>query len=182
MKADPAHWEQQGRQAWEAGELRQAVEAFARAAAAYRAQGDEVAALRMEGNRAVALLFLNQVDEALRLLSPLPQQLEALQNPREAALAWGNLGLALERAGRAREAQEAYLRSLTLMRAFPDMTEEKADVYRGLARLAFRRGHGVQALRMMARAVYLAPRNLLERLMMYALRPVAPVLFEESQP
>jgi len=179
MTTEASSWETQGHQAWRSGNPEQAAEAFARAAEAYRRQGQRVAALRMRSNQAVALLEQGRVHEALHLLSSLPEQLESLQAHREAALAWGNLGLALERAGRLQKAREAYLRALEGLRALPHGDEEKAAVYRGLARIALRTAHPVQALQYMARAIYLAPRTLTERVLQLALSQAVPFFFKE---
>lgn len=170
--AEAQHWEHRGLQAFEAGRWEEAEHAFARAAHLYSHLNRPVDVARMQGNQGVILLEQGRVEEALRLLEPLPNTLAALQAHYEAALAWGNLALTLERAGRVREAEAAYYRALEGLTG----PEERAAVYRGLARLAWRRLHFRKALESMSQAVLLAPRSLLESLVGWVLR----LLFQAS--
>lgn len=163
---DPQVWEQQGRKAFQQGDMMSAAQAFARAAAAYQAQGDAFQAAIAQGNQAVAMIHAGQVEAALSLLESLPSRFARWRRPREEALSWGNLALALERAGRWTEALEAYQRSLTGLETLEDDVQvERAAVHRGLARVHVRLGRWRIALRHMMLAVILAPRTPVERLL-----------------
>ncbi len=171
---DPHTWEQQGRKAFQQGDMVSAAQAFARAAAAYQAQGEAFQAAVAQGNQGVALLHAGQVDAALVLLAPLPARFARWRRPREEALSWGNLALALERAGRRQEALEAYRRSLEGLAALGEgLREEQAAVHRGLARVHVRMGRWREALGHMMQALLLAPRTPLERLLRFLLLRVA---------
>ncbi len=163
---DPQVWEQQGRKAFQQGDMMSAAQAFARAAAVYQAQGDAFQAAIAQGNQAVAMIHAGQVEDALSLLEPLPSRFARWERPQEEALSWGNLALALERMGRWTEALEAYQRSLKGLEALKDDVQvEKAAVHRGLARVYVRLGRWRIALRHMILAVILAPRTPIERLL-----------------
>jgi len=154
--------------------LQGSAQAFARAAAAYQAQGEAFQAAVAQGNQGVALLHAGQVDAALALLAPLPARFARWRRPREEALSWGNLALALERAGRRQEALEAYRRSLEGLAALGEgLREEQAAVHRGLARVHVRMGRWREALGHMMQAFLLAPRTPLERLLRFLLLRVA---------
>lgn len=163
---DPQTWERQGRKAFQQGDMISAAQAFARAAAAYQAQGDALQAAVAQGNQGVALLHAGQVEAALSLLEVLPSRFARLGHPREEALSWGNLALALERAGRWTEALEAYQRSLTGLEALEGGWQvERAAVHRGLARVYVHLKRWRTALAHMMFALMLAPRTPVERLL-----------------
>ncbi len=167
---DPQAWEQRGREAFHQGDMVLAAQAFARAAEGYQAQGDEIKALEAQSNRGIALLMLGEVAKALALLEPLPSRFAAMERPKEEALSWGNLALALERAGRYAQALEAYERCRRgLERHAPNLREERAAVHRGLARLHLRRFSWRTALGHMTRAIFLHPRSGFERVLRAAM-------------
>ena len=171
---DPHIWERQGKKAFQQGDMMTAAQAFARAAAAYQAQGDEVQAAIAQSNQAVAMLHAGQIEAARSLLEPLPSRFARWGCLREEALSWGNLALALERAGRHEEAREAYRRSLERLRALgKGLREERAAVHRGLARIYVRQGRWRRALTHMMQALLLAPRTPLERALRFLLLRLA---------
>ncbi len=144
------------------------IEAF------YRGAQETLESDRVRNDRAVLLLEMDRPQEALELLQGLPERLQKQGQYFEAALSWANLGNALERLKRYKEAEEAYRHCIALWKDHapdtPENRERLAEVYRGLAAVLLLQGQPREALTWMGQAMLLHPRNLLERFIAWGIR------------
>ncbi len=150
------------------------LQALEKMEAFYRAAKQPLEADRIRNDRAVLLLEMDRPQEALELLQGLPERLQKQGQYFGAALAWGNLGNALERLKRYKEAEQAYRHCIALWKEHaPDTPENRemlAEVYRGLAAVLLLQEQPREALTWMGKAMLLHPRNPLERFIAWGIR------------
>ncbi len=168
---DPRDWDRRALEAYHRKDWAEAARAFAEAEKGYLEEGLVLLAAQARNNRAAVWIALDRAQEALEILDGLPDMFRQAGLSRGEALAWGNLGRALEVLGRYREAEEAYHRSRELLEAdAQDSPEDLAAVYRGLARTAVGQGRLREGLRWMWKAATLHPTTALHKVLYYASR------------
>ena len=131
-ESDPQVLAKNGKSAFEEGDYSAAAAAFKQAAELYEVGGDQL-------NAAVALLQMDQAQEALDAVSGTEQVFAGSKDVRRQAMAVGNEASALEKLGKLDQALEAYERSASLF-ADADDGEMRSLVLKSAAGIKLRRG------------------------------------------
>jgi tetratricopeptide (TPR) repeat protein len=127
------------------GRAEEAIEEFTSLQQIYEASGDQVKADEMANNLAVALLEVDQAEEAIKWVEDTPERFLGSNQPILAAQAYGNMGTALAAAGRVDEAEQAYRQSLSL---FQEQGHDDGSAFVGqaLSQLQLKQGRALEAL------------------------------------
>jgi tetratricopeptide (TPR) repeat protein len=141
-----------GQAAYRSGDYQAASQAYEAAARGYAVRGDQVVAAEMANNQCVALLQLEDAQAALIAVRDTPSVFETAGDSRRQAMAYGNLGAALEALDRLEEAETAYQRSADLFAQLGE-GDLRADVLQSLSKLQLRTGRQLQALATMQAGV-----------------------------
>lgn len=166
----PDQLAQEGKDAYQAGEVLRAADLFNAAAEGYSAQGDTLMAAEMANNRGVALLQANEAQAALDAVSGTDKVFEEVGDRLRLAMALGNQGAALDALKRLDEAERAYLRSAELLKELGEH-DLRAPVMKSLSALQMRTGRQLEALATMQAGVEGMERpNLRQRILKKLLR------------
>jgi len=137
--------ENQAITAYREGRLEEAIDGFAAARQASLAKGNQGKEAEMASNLSVALLQAEQPQEALEVIKDTPTVFLNLGDMGRAALAYGNLGSALEACGDHDLAEVAYRHAIDLFANLGD-TERHNYTLQALSRLQLRRGKPLEAV------------------------------------
>ena len=143
----PSPWqlENQAITAFQEGRLEDAIDGFAAARQAFLATGNLEKEAETASNLSVALLQAEQPQEALKVIQDIPAVFLDLGDMGRAALAYGNLGSALEACGDHDLAEGAYRHAIDLFANLGD-TEQHNYTLQALSRLQLRRGKPLEAV------------------------------------
>jgi len=136
---DPQTLNEQGKQAFQSGQLDSAVDSFRAAAAAYASEHDDLNASESKNNLSVALLQSNKAQEALEAALGTDDIFAKAGDLKRQGMAIGNQAAALEALKRFDEALAAYERSAAV---FADAGEGdlRALVLKSAAGLKLKKG------------------------------------------
>jgi len=138
-ESDPQVLAKNGKSAFEEGDYSAAAAAFKQAAELYKVGGDLLNAAEMKNNLSVALLQMDQAQEALDAVSGTEQVFAGAKDVRRQAMAVGNQASALEKLGKLDQALAAYERSANLF-ADADDGEMRSLVLKSAAGIKLKRG------------------------------------------
>ena len=168
--SSPCQLENQAITAFREGRLEDAIDGFAAARHAFLAKGNLEKEAEMASNLSVALLQAEQPQKALEAIRDIPTVFLDLGDRDRAALAYGNLGSALEACGDHDLAEDAYRHAIDLFTKLGD-TEQYHYTLQALSRLQLRRGKPLEAITTMKiRLDNLENPNLLHRLLRHLLK------------
>jgi tetratricopeptide (TPR) repeat protein len=138
--------------AYKKGDYLSAARLFESSAQAFSEEGNEVQAAETNNNACVAYLQIDENEKALSIVENTIEILEASEDPIKAAMAWGNLGSALEANDHFEEAEEAYTKSAELLRQTGE-DQLRANVLQSLSALQLNKGRQLEALATMKAGV-----------------------------
>jgi len=138
--------------AYKKGDYLSAARLFESSAQAFSEEGNEVQAAETKNNACVAYLQIDENEKALSIVENTIEILEASEDPIKVAMAWGNLGSALEANDRFEEAEEAYTKSAELLRHTGE-DQLRANVLQSLSALQLNKGRQLEALATMKAGV-----------------------------
>jgi tetratricopeptide (TPR) repeat protein len=130
---------EQGKQAFQAGQLEQAVDSFRAAAETYASAHDELNSAESKNNLSVALLQLGKDQESLEAALGTDDVFAKAGDLKRQGMALGNQAAALEALKRFDEALAAYERSASVF-AEADEGDLRAMVIKSAAGIKLRRG------------------------------------------
>lgn len=131
--------------AYQGGDYLRAARTFEAAANALNAQGNSLEAAEQQNNSCVAYLQAGESQAAVTAVERTVEVFAAAGDVRRQGLALGNLGSALDAAGRLDEAALAYQRSAEALRDTGE-TQMRLHVLQSLSALQLRTGRQLQAL------------------------------------
>lgn len=140
-----SEWQEQGTDAYRAGEYEEALEAFEQARSLSANVGDRAAEVEALGNMGVVCVELENWDEAHRFLD---QALEICQETGDqfnGGKVLGNLGMMYARQGDEENAALAYEQAIVVFQNLGETGFEK-DVARQLSKLKLRKGSFLDAI------------------------------------
>lgn len=135
----------EARSAYKIGDYLSAAQLFEASAQAYSEEGNEIKAAETKNNACVAYLQIDENEKALYIVENTIEILEASKDPVKQAMAWGNLGSALEANDRFEEAEEAYTKSAELLQQAGE-DQLRANVLQSLSALQLNKGRQLEAL------------------------------------
>jgi tetratricopeptide (TPR) repeat protein len=135
----------EAQRAYQGGDYLLAARTFEAAANALTAQGNLLEAAEQQNNACVAYLQAGESQAAVAAVERTVEVFAAAGDVRRQGLALGNLGSALEAAGRLDEAALAYQRSAEALRDTGE-TQMRLHVLQSLSALQLRTGRQLQAL------------------------------------
>ncbi len=161
---------EKGKEAFEAGQYEEAVQAFQSAAQAYAALHDEPRAAELKNNLSVSLLKMGKAQQALEAVLGTDEVFQRAGDPERQGMALGNQAAALEALKRYDEALAAYERSAQLL-AEAGAGDLRALVLRSMAAIKLKRGRLNEAAFTMLGALEAKQRlSLFDRLLRFILR------------
>jgi tetratricopeptide (TPR) repeat protein len=130
--------------AYKKGDYLSAARLFVASAQAFSEEGNDLQAAETNNNACVAYLQIDENEKALSVVENTTEILEASKDPIKPAMAWGNLGSALEANDRFEEAEMAYTKSAELLR---EAGEDKlrSNVLQSLSALQLNDGRKLEA-------------------------------------
>lgn len=126
------------RQAYQAGDLSTAARAYAEAAAAFAAGGEELTSAEMKNNQAVALLRSGEARASLEAADGTERVFAAAGDSRREGIALANQGSALQALKKPKQAIDMYKRSAQALQRAGE-GDMRAEVMQLLAALYLRR-------------------------------------------
>jgi len=129
-----------------------AARLFEASAQAFSEEGNETQAAEIKNNACVAYLQIDENKKALSIVENTIEVLVVSEDPIKPAMAWGNLGSALEANDRFEEAEEAYTKSAELLRLTGE-DQLRANVLQSLSALQLNKGRQLEALATMKAGV-----------------------------
>ncbi len=135
----------EGQRAYQQGDFLGAAQAFEAAANSLTAQGNAIEAAEQHNNSCVAYLQAGDAQTAYAVVKDTIQVFSEAKDVRRHGVALGNLGSALDAAGRLEEAAQAYQQSAELLLESGE-TEMRLHVLQSLSALQLRTGRQLQAL------------------------------------
>jgi tetratricopeptide (TPR) repeat protein len=141
-----------GKAAFENGKFQQADSLFFEAQQFYEQAGDKLMAAEMKNNRSVALLQMDNAEEALKIVADTDHLFEEAGDRRRQAIALSNQASALEALQRYPEAIEKYQQASDLLKGL-DEKEMRVYVLKSLSALQLKTGEQLQSLATMQAAL-----------------------------
>ena len=137
--------QEQGKDAYRAGEYEEALEAFEQARKLSAAAGDREAEVEALGSMGVVCVELENWDDAHRFLDQALDICEDTGDQPNRAMVLGNLGMMHARQGDKESAAEAYEQAITIFQDLGETGYEK-DVARQLSKLKLKKGSFLDAI------------------------------------
>jgi len=141
----PSQLAAEAKKAYELGNFIESAHGFEAATQAFLARDEPLMAAEMRNNSSVAFLQAGEAESALRAVEGTVETFAEAGDIRRQGMALGNLGAALEAAGRLDESAEAYGRSAELLKQAGE-TDLRLHVMRSLSALQLRSGRQIEAL------------------------------------
>lgn len=143
--------------AYQRGELEDAVQGFQSAKREFHDRGDDINAAEAANNVSVVLLKMNRTQEALEAVTGTPEIFLQAGDQQREVMALGNLAAALEACGEIQQAEEYYFQALARLEENGD-DETRTYLLQALSRLQLRDGKPFDALTSMQGALDSQPR------------------------
>lgn len=167
---DPSARAAEGQRLFQKKQFASAAGAFAEAAEAFAARGDEANAAEQRNNQSVALLMAGQAEAALRAAEGTEAVFAARNDRRREGLALANQAAALADLGRRAEALERYRRASALL-AEAGEGDLRSVVEKAIAALQLKSGRLDDSAMSMLESLHAAQRpTLVQRILKFLLR------------
>jgi tetratricopeptide (TPR) repeat protein len=139
------HLSEQGKEFFKDKKYAEAAEAFRTARDAFQADGDEINAAENGNNLCIALVKMDENEQALQAVEGTPEVFARAGDTRRQAMACGNMGMVLRRLGQREEAVAAYELAADLFKEIGEK-ELRAPVLTALSDLQLLTGRPLEAL------------------------------------